>query len=296
MRSVLSRLVFTICVLSLSVLLGCSNAVSTTADAATSSSSSTSSVAEAAPASMPALPRIATIDIKPNSPADTVRAFCVALRDKKFRDAMFLTNLRPAVESLTDAELKEYQADFEAIAKYVPAEIQINGEIITGSNAVVTVMLPNKDLDKNEIQEIKLRKQGDTWMILTVDEASEAKIKQLGKDYFPNLRIESHQDDARAMLDRVAKAQMAYAAQNGGKFGDMDALIGAELLPADIRTSESTGYQYAVTVTADKSRYTATAAPAVYGKTGKLSFEVVLDGLGQPHLVSRDDGAIKKPK
>ena len=289
MRSVFSRFVFAVCVLSFSIFVGCSNAVSSTADVATTS------VPAAAPAA-PAVPRIATIDIKPNSPADTVRAFCVALRERKFRDAMFLTNIRPAVESLTDAELKEYQADFESIAKYVPAEVQINGEIITGSNAVVTIMLPNKDLDKHEVQEIQLRKQGDTWVILTVDESAEKKIKELGKDYFPVLRIESHEDDARAMLDRVAKAQMAFAAQNQGNYGDMNALIAAEFLPADIRTSESTGYHYAVTVTADKKRYSATAIPDVYGKTGKRSFEVVLDTLGQPHLVSRDDRAVKKPK
>src|SRR5688572_255044 len=108
-----------------------------------------------APAELPAKKRGATIDIKPNSPADTVRAFYTALRERKFRHALFLTNLRPAVEGLTDAELQEFQVDFEAIAKYVPEEIEINGEITTGNSAIVTAKLPNEDLDKEEIQEIK---------------------------------------------------------------------------------------------------------------------------------------------
>src|SRR5258708_7316319 len=40
----------------------------------------------------------ATIQIDPNGPADTVRVFYKLLREKKFREAIFLTNLRPAIE------------------------------------------------------------------------------------------------------------------------------------------------------------------------------------------------------
>ena len=84
-----------------------------------------------------------TIEIKPNSPADTVRAFYKHLREKKVREAIFLTNLRPAVEGLTDNELKELDVDFAALATEVPAEIQINGEIISGDKASVTTKLPD---------------------------------------------------------------------------------------------------------------------------------------------------------
>jgi hypothetical protein len=282
MRAVFSTLGLTICVLSVSFVFGnaCSSAASETADTATTTVASDA----------PVRPRGATIDIKPNSPADTVRAFYGHLRDRRFREAIFLTNLRPAVEGLTDAELKEFQLDFEAIAKYVPKEIEINGEITSGDSATVTAKLPTEDLDREEIQEIKLRKDGDVWIILTVDESAEKRIRKEGKNYFRALRIETHQDEARAMLDRVAKAQMAYAAQNQGLYGDMNTLVNAEFLPRDIRSSESTGYQYSVSVSVDRKRYSASAVPAVYGKTGKLSFAVELDGLGQPHLISRDDG------
>ncbi len=237
--------------------------------------------------------RGATIEIKPNSPADTVRAFYTALREKKFREAIFLTNLRPAIEGLTDSELKEFQVDFESIAKHVPAEIEINGEIVSGNDATVTAKLPNEDLDKFEIQEIRLRKDGNVWVILTVDESAEKKVRQEGKNYFPSLKIETHEDEAREMLDRVAKAQMAFAATNQGNYGDMEALIAAGFLPADVRSSTSTGYHYTVNITPDRKGYSAAAVPAVYGKTGRLSFAVKLDGKGQPHLTSRDDGAKK---
>ena len=285
MRAVLSRLGLITLVLSVSFLSGhgCSSAVPEVADP----------TAPVEPAAAVKTSRGATIDIKPNSPADTVRAFYTALREKRFREAIFLTNLRPAIEGLTDAELKEFQLDFEVIARHVPPEIEINGEIVSGDTAVVTAKLPNDDLDKEEIQEIKLRKNGAVWVILTVDESVEKRIKREGKNYFPALRIETHQDEARDMLDRVAKAQIAFAAQNQGKFGDMNALINAELLPADARSSTSTGYQYSVTVNADRTRYSASAVPAVYGKTGRLSFAVELDEKGQPHLSSSDAGAKK---
>jgi hypothetical protein len=73
----------------------------------------------------------------------------------------------------------------------------------------------------------------------------------------------------------------------------MNALIDAGYLPADSRSSATTGYVYSVTVSADKKRYSAAAVPAVYGRTGKLSFAVELDANGQPHLTSRDPGAAK---
>jgi hypothetical protein len=74
------------------------------------------------------------------------------------------------------------------------------------------------------------------------------------------------------MLERVSKAQLAHSLQNGGLFADMETLIGGGLLPDDIKTSASTGYNYAIIVTDDRKQYRATATPAEYGKSGKLSF------------------------
>lgn len=230
-----------------------------------------------------------TIKIEPNSPADTVRVFYKNLREKRFREAIFLTNLRPAVEGLTDTELKEFAIDFEAVAKNIPADIEINGEIISGDSATVTAKLPDENLEKSEIQEIRLRKENGVWVILTVDESAEKLIKQEGKNYFYALRIETHQDEAKAMLDRISKAQIAYSAQNQGVFGEIPMLVESGFLSADVLTSESTGYKYAVTLTDSKSSYFATATPAVYGKSGKLSYIVVLKDKKSPVLSSKDN-------
>jgi hypothetical protein len=234
-------------------------------------------------------PSGATIDITPNGPADTVRAFYKLLREKKFREAIFLTNLRPAIEGLTDTELKEFSVDFEAIAGQIPAEIEINGEIITADQATVTANLPTEDGDKNEIQSIRLRKEGDVWVIQTVDDEAAKKIKTEGKNYFYNLRIETHEDEARKMLERISKAELARSLTNGGTFADAATLIEAGLLPDDMLTSASTGYNYVIKLSDDKTKYSASATPAEYGKSGRLSFLLQPDGNGVSHVASKDN-------
>ena len=64
----------------------------------------------------------------------------------------------------------------------------------------------------------------------------------------------------------------------------------AGLLPDDVVSSDSTGYAYSVKLSSDKKKYSAEAVPAVYGKTGKLSFTVELNDKRQPHLASKDYG------
>jgi len=235
-------------------------------------------------------PKGATIPIDADGPADTVREFYRLLRDKKFREAIFLTNLRPAIEGLTDMEMKDFALDFEAIAGEVPAEVEINGEIITGDNATVTANLPAADSDRKEIQPIRLRRENGVWVILSVGDEAEKRIKQEGKNYFYALRIETHEQEARKMLDRIAKAELAHSLQNGGAYADMLTLVNAGLLPDDIKTSASTGYNYSIEFTSDRKRYSATATPAIYGKSGKLSFLLKLDAKGIAHLTSKDNG------
>ncbi|MGH9818525.1 MAG: hypothetical protein ACRD43_00040 [Pyrinomonadaceae bacterium] len=245
---------------------------------------------EIRPDSAPNSLKGATIKIEQGGPADTVRAFYSKLRDKKFREAIYLTNLRPAIEGLSDKELKDFDVDFEALSQQIPEQIEINGEIITGDQATVTASLPGDDPDKLELQKIELKKENGVWIILTVDADAEKKIKEEGKSYFYNLRIATHHEEAKTMLDRVSKAEIAFSTQHQGLFGEIKALIESGFLPPDIESSVSTGYNYSLSLSPDKKRYTASATPAEYGKTGKLSFWVDLDEKGMPHLDSKDNG------
>ncbi len=231
----------------------------------------------------------AAIEIEKDSPADTVRVFYKSLRENRFREAMFLTNLRPAIEGLTDAELQELQLDLAPIAQQIPSEIEINGEIISGNYATVTAKLPDNETKQMELQEIRLRKEGNYWMILTVDENAEATIKKEGNKYFFNLRLQTHESEAKVMMERVSKAQMVYALQNGGLYGEMAALVDKGFLPEDALTADSTGYNYKIFVSSDKKKYSATAEPAIYAKTGKLSFLLELDDKKNSRLTAKDN-------
>jgi outer membrane lipoprotein-sorting protein len=226
--------------------------------------------------------------IEPNSPADTVRVFYKNLRERRFREALFLTNLRPAVESLTDDELKDLQVDFEPLAAQIPTDIQINGEIISKGKAAVTAKLPDNETGEMKLQEIKLREENGVWVILTVDEAAEAQVKKEGKNYFFALRIETHHNEARAMLNRIAKAQMIYSPQTNGLYGEMTTLIEKNLLPDDAQTAQTTGYNYRIELSEDKKKYTAIAAPSAYGKTGKLTFWFEVGGGKKLVIKSKD--------
>lgn len=235
------------------------------------------------------------ITIQPNSPADTVRVFYKDLREGKVREALFLTNLRPAIENLTDAELKDLQVDFAGIARQIPADVEINGEIISGAEATVTAKLPDNKTDRIELQQIRLRRaaaaQNDVWTILTLDDEAEKIVKKEGASYFFNLRIRTHESEAKKMLDRIAKAEMVFAAQNGGGggYGDLQALVEKKLLPDDALGADSTGYDYKIALASDRKSYAAAAIPAIYGKTGRLSFIFKVGGGGKISALRGED-------
>ena len=231
-----------------------------------------------------------TIEIKPDSPADTVRAFYERLREKKFRDAMFLTNLRPAIEGLTDAELSELQVDFASLASQVPAELEINGEIITGEKAIVTANLPDGEGKPKKIQEINLRREKGVWVILTLEGEAEKVVKKEGKNYFFALKMETHHEETQNTLEKIMKAQAAYSMQNGGLYTDLPTLIRSSLVSPDVEKADLSGYKFNIVVTYDGKDYAATAEPVTYGKTGKLSFLAETANGKDPQLFRKDNG------
>lgn len=231
-----------------------------------------------------------SITIEKDSPADTVRSFYKDLRAGKFRDALFLTNLRPAIEGLTDAELEDLQVDFANLARQIPADIEINGEIIVGKDATVTAKLPDNETDKMELQQIKLRRAAteNVWTVQTLDDEAEKVVRRDGKNYFFNLKIQTHEREAKKMFDRIAKAQMVFISQNNGQYGDLPTLVAEGLLPEDALSSQSTGYNYKIALPENRKSYAVTAEPAVYGKSGKLSFGFTTSG-GKTSVLKSED-------
>jgi hypothetical protein len=212
-----------------------------------------------------------SIVVTPKSPAASVRTFYKALREKRFYDAMVMTNIKGAVEGLSSEEIEDLRPYFEQIASEIPEEIEINGEQMVGVTASVFAKLPDED-QKMQITELKLRFENDGWILLLVDDKAESDVKKQGKNYLFNLRVEIHQSEVEEMFERIQKSQYVYSIQNNGEVADIGTLVSKGLLPMDIQTTESTGYRFSITVSTDKKRYVAAAEPENYGKTGKLSY------------------------
>ncbi len=211
----------------------------------------------------------------PGTPTEVVRAFYTALKESRFRDAMLLTVLRPAVESLSAEELKEFDTDFARLAPAVPPDFEITGESLAGEEATVFVRTgEGKEL---KVDPVNLIRERGAWLV--GDRAGADEVKKLGKKFFTEQRIAVHEKEAEDMLRRIQAAQLAYSLQNAGLFADLDALVRAGYVPQDILGSETTGYRFTVQLAPDAKSFAARAEPERYGRTGRLSFYLDKSGL-----------------
>jgi len=91
--------------------------------------------------------------------------------------------------------------------------------------------------------------------------------------------MNAHHSDVQDMLTRISLAQVVYAQGHNGQFGNTAELIAAGLIPKDLEGVESTGYRFQVVRPADGKSWYATAEPAEYGRTGRLSFYLDASGV-----------------
>lgn len=215
----------------------------------------------------------------PKTPAETVRDFYRFLREKKFREAFAISIYAPALEGLSKQEFEELRPDFEkmalAVSEKIPEKLSITGEQISGDAA--TVFLHVLDADgKDKVEPASLIKLNNVWIV--GDRENLELVKKDGKKFFFEARINAHHNDVQDMMTRITLAQVAYSQSHDGKFGNLAELISAGFVPKDIETTDSTGYRFQIIKSADAKTWFATAEPAQYGRTGRLSFH--LDSTG----------------
>jgi hypothetical protein len=216
----------------------------------------------------------------PRSPSDTVREFYRTMRERKFREAFALSIYKLAIDPLTAEEFEELRPDFErmaiAVSERIPEKVAITGEQISGDAATVFVKVLDAD-GKEKIEPASLIKVDSTWIV--GDKENLALVKKDGKRFFFEARINAHHSDVQDMMTRISLAQVVYGQQHNGQYGNMVDLISAGLLPKDLEGTESTGYRFQVNRSADGKTWNATAEPAQYGKTGRLSFYLDASGV-----------------
>ncbi len=219
-----------------------------------------------------------------NSPSATVQSFYQLMNARRFREAFALTVYRPAIEALSDAEYEELRPDFEQTAATTPREPEIKGEQLSGDVATVflkteaTNESANANQPKTNIVPVTLKRDAEGKWIIGDEREAEA-VRASGKGYFFKRRIDTHHAEAQAMLNRIALAEVAYSAQNGGRAATLRALIEADLVPMDAASPETTGYNYRVTLKNDGKAFQANAEPARYGRSGVLSFVIDEKGM-----------------
>ena len=211
----------------------------------------------------------------PGSPSFTVQEFYRLMRERRFREAFALSIFAPALEGLSAEEYEDLRPDFERQAVEVPERVALTGEQLSGDDATVFMKLGTDEAP--QVVPVFLIREPGVWIV--GDRDNQKLVKKRGKKFFFEARIEAHHDDVENMLKRISTAQVIYSAQNGGRFGDLNQLVRAGLVPQDILSTESTGYRFHVETAPGGKSYTGGAEPARYGRTGRLSFYLDPSGL-----------------
>jgi len=214
------------------------------------------------------------------SPTETVREFYRMMRDRKFREAFGITIYRPALEGLSPQEFEELRPDFEkmaiAVSEKIPPKVDITGEQISGDAATVFVKVLDAD-GKEKVEPASLIKIDNNWIV--GDKENLELVKKAGKTFFFEARISAHHSDVQDMMTRISLAQVVYSQGHNGQFGNTAELIAAGLVPKDIEGTDSTGYRFQIVRSTDGKSWYATAEPAQYGRTGRLSFYLDASGV-----------------
>ena len=216
----------------------------------------------------------------PRTPTETMREFYRMMREKKYREAFGISIYRQAIEGLSTQEYDDLKPDFDkmaaAVSERIPEKVEITGEQISGDAATVFVKVVDAD-GKQTVEPASLIKIDNAWIV--GDRENLELVRKEGKKFFFEARINAHHSDVQDMLTRISLAQVAYAGTHNSGFGNMADLITAGFLPKDIEGPETTGYRFQVVRAPDGKSWYATAEPAQYGRTGRLSFYLDASGV-----------------
>jgi len=214
------------------------------------------------------------------TPTETTRQFYQMLREKKYREAFALSIYRSAVEPLSTQEFEDLRPDFDrmaqAITEKMPGQIDVSGEQISGDVATVFVKVLDSD-GKDKVEPATLMKIDNNWIV--GDKENLEMVKKAGKQFFFEARINAHHSDVQDMMTRISLAQVLYSQSHNGLFGNTAELVAAGVLPKDIEGTESTGYRFQINRSGDSKSWYATAEPAQYNRTGRLSFYLDATGI-----------------
>ncbi|MFN0119388.1 MAG: hypothetical protein ACKV2V_02685 [Blastocatellia bacterium] len=204
------------------------------------------------------------------------------MRAGKYQEGFRLSVYGLALDGLTDEELKELEPDFARIAAGLPENVDVAGEQITGDTATVFVRMPGQD----KPQGITLMRVDGRWIV--GDKETHRLVTTQGRQFFFLARMQVSEQEAVEWLEEIYGAQtIFFKAKN--RFTALDELVRLGGVSPQLSAGMESGYRFEVLVTPDGQKFTVTAIPARYGRTGRRSFFVdqtgvirVEDKQGQP--------------
>lgn len=210
---------------------------------------------------------------KAGSPTDAVISFYRALKEKRYVEGFRHSVYRSAVEGLTPAELQDLDPDFARTFAAIPDKIEPANEQISGQTATVSLKFGGT----GEPQQVGLVRVGSEWLV--GDKETLALVNAQGRAFFFNARMLVNEGEAYEMLQRIIGAEIIYSRKFEGKNASLPELIRLGGVPKDIEDGETSGYRFALTLSADAKSFSATASPTIYGRSGKISFYGDINGV-----------------
>ena len=216
----------------------------------------------------------------PQTPSETVRAFYTLLRQKRVREAFALSVYKQAIDQMSAEEFEELRPEFEKLGDAVPAQIGIGGEQISGDRATVFARISTEPGSQQE--PVDLINVGGAWLVGSRENYD--TVAREGKEFFFKTRVETHHAEVRKVLIKIANAEAIYAAQNAGRYADIQSVEQSESsmrlgLRDDVESLPTLGYRLTLAVAPDGKSYKANAEPARYGRTGRISFYMDASGI-----------------
>lgn len=202
-----------------------------------------------------------------DSPSQVVKKFYQHLRARQYAAALRLSVYSPAIEGLSEEEMRNLEPEFTRIIANLPDEIETHGEQISGDEATVFLKSPKE----KRMQEVALVRINGQWRI--GDEQTFLLATREGRSFFFNARIRVGEAEAYDWLLEIIGAQAIYFKAKQ-RFTTLDELVGLGGVSKQLINGSESGYRFRLSVSDDGQSYRVLAVPAEYGRTGRLSFYV----------------------
>lgn len=202
-----------------------------------------------------------------DSPSQVVKKFYQHLRARHYAEALRLSVYSPAIEGLSEEEMRNLEPEFARIIADLPTEIETHGEQISGAEATVFVKSP-KD---NRMQEVALVRINGQWRV--GDEQTYQQATREGRSFFFNARVRVGEAEAYEWILEILGAEAIYFKAKQ-RFTSLDELVGLGGVSKQLINGSESGYRFRLSVNDDGKGFRVLAVPAEYGRTGRLSFFV----------------------